>query len=126
MASELRERGAAVLDFVLVMVVLVPLVLGIMQLCLVLYVRNTAAAAASEGARYAAVEGHTWHDGATRAQQELAGVLGGRYAGGVTARGTTLDGAPAVEVDVAVRVPALGIGGPAVSFTVAGHAVREP
>ncbi|MEP9381463.1 TadE/TadG family type IV pilus assembly protein [Nocardioides cheoyonin] len=35
------QRGAAVVDFVLVMVVLLPLVLGVMQLALVLYVRNT-------------------------------------------------------------------------------------
>ena len=120
------SRGAAVVDFVLVMIVLVPLVLGILQLCLVLYVRDTAAAAASEGARFGAVQGRTWRDGAARTSAELAGVLGGRYAAGVTARGTTLAGAPAVEVDVAVRVPALGLGGPAIAFTVAGHAVREP
>ena len=45
------ERGAAVVDFVLVLVVLVPLVLGILQVALVLHVRNTLAAAAAEGAR---------------------------------------------------------------------------
>ena len=36
-----REAGAAVVDFVLVMVVLVPLFLGILQVALVLHVRNT-------------------------------------------------------------------------------------
>lgn len=44
----------AVVDFVLVTVILVPLVLGIMQVALVLHVRNTLTSAASEGARYAA------------------------------------------------------------------------
>ena len=49
-----HERGSAVVDFVLVMVVLVPLVLGIAQVGLVLHVRNTLTAAASDGARSAA------------------------------------------------------------------------
>ena len=38
-----RERGAAVVDFVLVLVVLTPLVLGILQVALVMQVRNTLA-----------------------------------------------------------------------------------
>ena len=42
----------------LVLAVLIPLVLGILQVALVLLVRNTLAAAASEGARYAAVADH--------------------------------------------------------------------
>ena len=53
-ARRRRQRGAAVVDFVLVLVVLVPVFLGILQVALVLFVRNTLAAAASEGARYAA------------------------------------------------------------------------
>jgi Flp pilus assembly protein TadG len=53
-ARRSRERGAAVVDFVLVLVVLVPVFLGILQVALVLFVRNTLTAAASEGARYAA------------------------------------------------------------------------
>ena len=48
------ERGSAVVDFVLVSLVLVPLVLGMMQVGLVMYVRNTLASAAHEGARYGA------------------------------------------------------------------------
>ena len=51
------ERGAAVVDFVLVLLVLLPLVIGILQLALVLHVRNTLASAAAEGARHAAVAG---------------------------------------------------------------------
>ena len=47
------ERGAAVVDFVLVLLVLLPLVIGILQLALVLHVRNTLASAAAEGARLA-------------------------------------------------------------------------
>src|SRR4051794_19768609 len=44
-------RGAAVVDFVLVVGVLLPVVLGVLQLALVLFVRNTLASGASEGGR---------------------------------------------------------------------------
>ena len=36
-----------------------------------------------------------------------------------------VDGAPGIEVVVHARVPALGLGGPAISLDVAGHAVQE-
>ena len=60
------ERGAAVVDFVLVLLVLLPLVLGILQLALVLHVRNTLASAAAEGARHAAVAGSSAPPGRRR------------------------------------------------------------
>ncbi len=127
MSARVRDgcRGAAVVDFVLVLVVLVPVFLGILQVGLVLLVRNTLAAAASEGARYAATLDRGPADGAARTRAQIRGALAGRYAQGVTARETTIDGAPAVEVTVHVVVPALGIGGPAVSLDVTGHAIEE-
>ena len=120
-----RQRGAAVVDFVLVLVLLVPLFLGVLQVALVLFVRNTVTAAASEGARYAATLDRQPDDGATRTRAQISGVLAGRYARGVSAHEVTVDGAPAVEVTVHVVVPALGLGGPAVAFDVTGHAVEE-
>lgn len=120
-----RQRGAAVVDFVLVLVLLVPLFLGVLQVALVLFVRNTVTAAASEGARYAATLDRQPADGAARTRTQISGVLAGRYAQGVSAQEVTIDGAPAVEVTVHVVVPALGIGGPGVAFDVSGHAVEE-
>jgi Flp pilus assembly protein TadG len=119
------QRGAAVVDFVLVLVILVPVFLGVLQVALVLFVRNTLAAAASEGARYAATLDRDPADGAARTRSQIEGALAGRYARDVTAREVTIDGAPAVEVTVHVVVPALGIGGPAVSLDVSGHAIEE-
>jgi Flp pilus assembly protein TadG len=59
---------------VLVVVVLVPLVLGVLQVSLVLLVRNTLTAAASDGARYAATVGRGPSDGAmARAEPHEAG-----------------------------------------------------
>ena len=119
------DRGSAVVDFVLVMVVLVPFVLGIAQVGLVLHVRNTLTAAASDGARAAAPLGATTSDGVARAQELIRGGLADRYADDVTASATSLGGVPATEVVIRARVPALGILGPSIELTAEGHAVQE-
>jgi hypothetical protein len=116
------ERGAAVVDIVLVMVVLVPVVLGILQVALVLFVRNTLASAASEGARLAATRDRGPADGAALTRSQIGGAVSGRYAQDVSARQT----GQTVEVTVHARIPALGLGGPAIELTVTGHAVEEP
>jgi Flp pilus assembly protein TadG len=119
------ESAAAVVDFVLVMILLVPLVLGIIQVGLVLHVRNTLTAAASDGARYGAALDHSPDDGAQRARELIDGALAASYAREVTATETDIDGAPGVEVRVHAEVPALGLFGPAVELDVEGHAVQE-
>lgn len=120
-----RERGAAVVEFVLVMVLLVPLVLGIAQVALVLHVRNTLAAAASEGARAAAPLGASPADGAERARSMIRRALDERYARDIRSSWTLVDGVPGAQVEVRASVPALGLFGPSVPVTVSGHAVRE-
>ena len=120
-----RERGAAVVEFVLVMVLLVPLVLGIAQVALVLHVRNTLAAAASEGARASAPLGASPADGAARTRSMIRQALDDRYATDVSAAWTTVADLPGAEVEVRTRVPALGLFGPSVPLTVRGHAIRE-
>jgi Flp pilus assembly protein TadG len=112
-------------DFVLVLAVLVPVFLGILQLALVLLVRNTLAAAASEGARYAATLDRDWDDGEARTREQIRGALADRYAEDVDAHPVVIDGAPGVEVTVHAVVPALGLGGPGIALTVTGHAVEE-
>lgn len=124
-APRRSERGAAVVDIVLVLVVLVPLVLGILQVALVLFVRNTMASAAAEGARLAATSDRGPADGAALTREQINGVVSGRFARDVVVRRVVVDGSPGVEVVVRARVPALGIGGPAVDIEVSGHAVEE-
>jgi Flp pilus assembly protein TadG len=119
------QRGAAVVDFVLVMTLLVPLVLGILQVGLVLHVRNTLTAAASEGARLAGTHDREPADGAARTRALITGSLSGRYASDVIATRTDLGGYLGVEVVVRASVPALGLLGPSVELTVSGHAVEE-
>lgn len=113
-----RDRDSAVVDFVLVMTLLVPL-------ALVLHVRNTIAAAASEGARASAPLGATPADGAARARAMIRLAIADRYARDVTASWTIVGGLPGAVVEVRTMVPALGLLGPSVSLVARGHAIRE-
>lgn len=120
-----EQRGAAVVDFVLVSMVLVPLVLGLVQVGLVLHVRNTLVGAATEGARYGATIDRGPAEGVARTRDQITGALADRYAGDVTAARVTVDGVPTVVVRVRAEVPALGLWGPAVTVHAEGHAVAE-
>lgn len=113
------------MDFVLVMVLLVPIVLGIVQTGLVLHVRNTLTAAASDGARAGARFGAGPDDAVQRARELVTAALADSYARDVSANETILGGVPTVEVVIAAEVPALGLLGPGVSLRVDGHAVKE-
>jgi Flp pilus assembly protein TadG len=119
------DHGAAVVDFVLVSLVLVPLVLGLVQVALVLHVRNTLTAAATEGARYAAAVDRAPDDGVARTRTQISEAIADRFAGEVSGSDVTVGGVPAVEIRVHAAVPALGLWGPAVELEVTGHAVRE-
>ncbi|GAA3547569.1 TadE/TadG family type IV pilus assembly protein [Nocardioides daeguensis] len=123
--AEHAERGSALVDFTLVTLVLVPLVLGLLQVALVLHVRATLAAAASEGARLAATADRGPGDGVARTRAQIADALAGRYAEDVEVHQVLVGGAPGVEIVVRAEVPALGIAGPAVAMTVTGRAVEE-
>jgi Flp pilus assembly protein TadG len=105
--------------------VLVPLVLGLVQVGLVMHVRNTLAAAATEGARYGANIDRTPADGALRTRQQVRGAVADRFAEDVSARRETVDGVPTVVVTVRAEVPPLGIWGPGVGLSVTGHGVQE-
>jgi Flp pilus assembly protein TadG len=119
------ERGSAVVDFVLILVVLLPMFAALLQLSLVLHVRNTLSSAAAEGARRAAVTGATMEDGRAEAAQQIVGTLNAKYADEIVIRPTTIGGAPAYEVVITATVPALGIGGPAIALEVSGNAIIE-
>lgn len=124
-AERAPERGSAVVDFVLVMALLVPIVLGIVQTGLVLHVRNTLTAAASDGARAGARFGAGPEDAAARARELVTAALADSFAQDVSARNTVLEGVPTVEVVISAEVPTLGLLGPAVNLRVDGHAVQE-
>jgi len=119
------ERGSAVVDFVMILVVLLPMFAALFQLSLVLHVRNTLSSAAAEGARRAAVAGATMADGEAKAAEQIVGSLNEKYARDIDIRPATIGGAQAYEVVITAEVPALGIGGPAIAIEVSGNAIIE-
>jgi hypothetical protein len=114
-----------VVDFVLVSMLVVPLFLGILQVGLYLYVRNTLTAAASEGAAYAAVLNRQPGDGEGRTRDLIDGVVRDQLIDAVQSEETEIDGRPGVQVVVRAHMPPLGLWGPGVAFSVEGHAVKE-
>ena len=103
------------------------LFVALLQLTIVLHVRNTLVDSAGEGARYGALAGHEPSDGAQRSRDLIAQSLSSAYAQGVTSGRTTLDGLEVVEVEVEAPLPLVGLVGPAGTLTVRGHAlVEEP
>lgn len=123
--SRRDQRGSAVVDFVLVLVVLLPLFAGIIQVALVLHVRNTLTSAASEGARHAAAYDRDLGDGESRTREEIANAVALRFTEGIRVEEHVVDGRPGVRVTVEAEVPALGLGGPGIRLTARGHAVEE-
>jgi hypothetical protein len=119
------ERGAAVVDFVLILLVLLPLVIGILQLALVLHVRNTLASAAAEGARHAAVVGSSPEAGEAKIWEFIGDTVSEKFVRTVDVRADTIDGALGYESVVEVDIPILGLGGPGVPVRVTGHAIAE-
>lgn len=125
MGGRQSERGSAVVDFVLVSLLVVPLFVGLLQLGLYLYVRNTIAAAASEGAHYAAVIDRDASDGEFRTRSLIGGVMRDELIDDIRGEVIDLDGQPAVRVVVDAHMPPLGLWGPGLGFTVRGHAIKE-
>lgn len=127
------ERGAAVVDFVLISLIFFPLVLGIIQLCLFLHVRNTLVACAQEGARKAANFDATLEDGRKRTYDCVAGALNPKFAEDIRAI-PPHGNPPAVEMRIKAVMPPLGFfmsvkpgaGFVGVELPVSGHAVDEP
>lgn len=119
------ESGAAVVEFTLVTIVLVTLFLAILQLGLVLHVRNTMVASLAEGARYAANADRGLGDGEIRARELIGEALSPRFARGVSSRYVQRGGVRLVEVSAATTLPLLGLLGPDRVLRVAGHAVDE-
>ena len=112
-------------DFVLILLVLLPLVIGILQLALVLHVRNTLASAAAEGARHAAVVGSSPAAGRAKVDELIGNALSADFVRTVSVTRASVGGTPGFEAVVEAEIPVLGLGGPGVHVRVAGHAIAE-
>lgn len=119
------DRGSAIVEFTLVGVLLTVLFLAVLQLGLALHVRNTLAASAAEGARYAANADREPVDGEAVARQLIRDSLADSFARGVTSGFETVDGVPTVYVQVDATLPLVGLLGPPRGIRVRGHALEE-
>jgi Flp pilus assembly protein TadG len=120
-----EDAGSAPVEFVLVGGLLTLVTLSVLQLGLVLHVRNTALDAASEGARFAALADADLEQGRARTEQLLATALGPSYARGVTAAYEDAAGLPTVVMSVQVPLPLVGMIGLPEGLEVTGHAALE-
>jgi len=120
-----RDRGSAVVDFVLVGGLLALLFVAVLQLALVLHVRNELIDSAAQGARYGALAGHEPKDGAARTRELVSAELSARYAADVSAAREEVDGVALVDVRVTAPLPLVGLVGPSGRLVVHGHAPVE-
>jgi hypothetical protein len=98
------------------------LALAVVQLALVLHVRNVLVDAAASGARYGTLADRTPEDARVRAGELITGSIGADYAAGITVGPAERSGVPALEVRVIAPMPVIGLIGPAGSLEVSGHA----
>ncbi len=120
-----RERGSAIAEFVLVSALLLIVALGVFQLGLALFVRNSLISAASEGARYGARADSSAAEGADRTGSLIRAGLNDAFAGDVSASERSVDGIRVVQVVVRAPLPVVGLLGPAGVLTVSGRAFSE-
>lgn len=83
------DRGAAVVEFVMVSVLLVFLLFAVLQVAVFFYARNIVAASAADAARYAANSGVDSADGGPRAAELIGKGLGSVEAARIPCRGST-------------------------------------
>ena len=127
-ADPISERGSAVVDFALVGALLTLVFLSVVQLGLVVHVRNTLVDCAAEGARYGARADRTPGDAVERTRALVASELSAGYAARVariSAGEVDRRGARAVEVRLSAPLPVVGMAGPGGLLSVAGHAYAE-
>jgi len=123
--SDGGDGGAAVVDFVLVGALLTLIFMSLIQLGLVLHVRNTLISCATEGARLGALADRTPGDGAQRAKDLITADLSAAYAQDVQGGTERAAGLDTVVVRVRAPLPVIGLIGIADTIVVSGHSVRE-
>ncbi|MDT7536919.1 MAG: hypothetical protein QOI82_504 [Actinomycetota bacterium] len=120
------DCGSAVVEFVGVTALLLLLFLIIFQLGVVLHIRNVMAAAAAEGARYAANADRTDADGEQRAREAIATGLSQQLADKMVVHAVPDPTDPGViEVTITGPAPLFVPKLSPFTITVHGHALEE-
>ncbi len=113
-------------DFVLIGALLTLLFLAIVQLTLVLHIRNTLIDAAASGARYGTLADRNSGDARDRTVQLITMALNSDYAADVATAESTYQGIRTLEVTVRAPLPVIGFVGPRALLEVKGHAAIQP
>ncbi|MFE8884943.1 TadE family protein [Pseudarthrobacter enclensis] len=124
-AATVGEQGSAVVDFVLVGGLLTMFFLAIIQLTLVLHVRNTLIDAAASGARYGTLADRGAADAEERTRNLITTSLNGSFAEQVSTREANVQGTQTLEVTVRAPMPVIGLIGPRGMLEVQGHAAVQ-
>ncbi|THJ66293.1 pilus assembly protein [Arthrobacter echini] len=109
-------------DFALVGGLLTVIFIAVIQLTLVLHVRNTLIDAAASGARYGTLADRDPEDAIGRARELIEGSLADSYGSDVSVGESTVAGVRTLEVVVRAPLPVIGLIGPAGLLEVRGHA----
>lgn len=123
--ADRSEAGSAVVDFTLVGALVTLVFVAVVQLAVVLHVRNTLVDCASEGARFGALADRDPAAGAARTRELVTADLSARYATSVTAGRERFAGLDTVVVTVRAPLPLVGLLGVGRVLTASGHAVAE-
>lgn len=110
-------------DFVLVGALVTVIFVALIQLALVLHVRNTVADAASSAARYGALGDRTAADAQERAALLVGSALGPNYVQDISASVQSINGLNVLSVSISAPLPVLGLFGPSRTLEMTGHAV---
>ncbi|MFJ5108155.1 MULTISPECIES: TadE family protein [unclassified Glutamicibacter] len=118
------ENGSAVAEFVMVTTLLVVIAMMLIQLALVLHVRNTLIDAASNGAHYGALANRSVSDARSRTRILITESLHGGFARDIAVSTTRVGDSQLVTVSVNTRVPLIGFLPNGWDLQVQGEAVR--
>ena len=104
-----RERGSAVAEFVMITTLLIVLAMTVIQLALILHVRNTLVDAAANGAHYGALANRTPADAVGRTRTLITESLSSRFANDIAVGVRSVGDEQVVTITVNTRVPLVGL-----------------
>ncbi|MGP9488932.1 TadE family protein [Glutamicibacter sp. 287] len=111
-------------EFVMITSLLIVITLTLIQLTLVLHVRNTLTDAAANGAHYGALANRTPSDAGGRTRLLIAESLHSGFAQNVQVSTSAVGDSQLVSVTVSTRVPLIGLLPNGWNLNVRGEAVR--
>ncbi|WP_404290371.1 TadE family protein [Glutamicibacter arilaitensis] len=111
-------------EFVMITSLLIVITLTLIQLTLVLHVRNTLTDAAANGAHYGTLANRTPADAGGRTRLLITESLHGGFAQNVQVTTNAVGESQLVSVTVSTRVPLIGLLPNGWDLTVRGNAVR--